>query len=169
MTVDTNVSNDVDGFLVIKDQGCTPNCSMFFTSGDFHTCLLLAVVEIKPYHPIKGNTDDTVLGVMEDTRDQLLELVSFGLDRYRMLDVMYVLYVIGWQWDMLKFKRGPNNKLLTSKYIGKAKAKQKVLDDSHTFRPCHLLNKKCTDLSDEFKEEWNNAMGSVQLTTNFKK
>jgi len=169
MTADTSVSSDVDGFLVIKDQGRTPDFSMFFASGDFHTRSLPVVVEIKPYHPIKGDTDDAVLGVMEDTRDQLLEQVSFGLDRYRMLDVMYVLCVIGWHWDMLKFERGPNNELPTGKYVVKAKGKQKPLDDNHIFRPRHLLNKKRTDLSDEFKEEWNNAMRCVQLTTNFQK
>jgi hypothetical protein len=169
MTADTSVSSDVDGFLVIKDQGRTPDFSMFFASGDFRTRSLPVVVEIKPYHPIKGDADDAVLGAMEDTRYQLLEQVSFGLDRYRVLDVMYVLCVIGWHWDMLKFERGPNNELSTGKYVGKDKGKKKAPDDSHTFRPRYLLNKKRTDLSNEFKEEWNNAMGCVQLTTNFQK
>lgn len=126
------------------------------------------IVEIKPYHIIHGDDPDAILTVMELTRDQLQEQVYFAFDTYTMLDDIYVLCVVGWHWDMLKFERG-GNKLSVGKYVGglQSKGKQKKAIDDHGFVSHHLLNEQLNDFSDDFKAEWDKVMGYVGLATNF--
>jgi len=156
---DTSFSSDSDtNEFVVKDQGRAPDFSIFFRSGDFSTRSFPLIIEIKPYHPIRGDTTDGIVKVMENTREQLLEQVAFALDKYKILNVIHIICVVGWHWDMLEFNGGPNTELASGKYFDKGKHGK--LESDHIFQPRHLLNSNTapTGFSDGFKAAWTKAM-----------
>jgi hypothetical protein len=178
MIADTSAHSDYDTNeqMQIKDQYRIPDFSVFFASGDYPTRSLPVIVEIKPYHNILGEDPDGVLMSMELTRVQLQEQVYFAFDTYTLMNDIYVLCVIGWHWDMLKFERR-SNMLPSGKYSGdlqskgKGKGKGKGSEDGavydHPFKPRHILNSQRNDFSDDFKGAWNTAMGSIECTASF--
>jgi hypothetical protein len=104
---------------------------------------------------------------MEAMRTQLQEQVYFVFDTYTLLNELYVLCVIGWHWDILKFERA-GNELRSGKYTGEDQGEDqtRAIDD-HVFNPRELLNSQRNDFSHDFKAEWNNAMEYTGLTTGF--
>lgn len=177
ITADSSTSSDSE-LIQVKDQYRVPDFSVFFASGDYPTRSLPIIVEIKPYHYVLGDEPDSIYISMELTRRQLQEQVCFAFDRYTLMDDIYVLCVIGWHWDLLKFERR-SNQLPSGKYVGdirskgKGKGKGKGKKDDvgavyeHDFKPRHMLNSQRDDFSDDFKAGWNMAMGSIGCITNF--
>jgi hypothetical protein len=176
MTADTSASSDSDTNeqMQVKDQYRIPDFSVFFASGDYPTRSLPVIVEIKPYQNILGDEPDAIFMAMEFTRTQLQEQVYFAFDTYTLMDDIYVLCIIGWHWDLLKFERR-SNQLPSGKYAGDIQSKGKgkgkgrrvgaVYD--HDFNPRHMLNSQRNDFSDDFKGGWNTAMRSIGCITNF--
>ena len=160
--------------LLIKAERRLPDFGIFFTTsvhgllGLHRICwgtrtsavtrTLPIVIEIKPYHEVYGAQVESVGELMKDTRAQIEQQVQFAFNEYTVSNIMHVVLVVGFHWDIMEFKRD-NVVPLPNKRVGPVDKRKcrpgipttlRLKTRGAGFVPRELLNQDKTDFSNEF-------------------